>query len=103
MSDNLTTRELYAKKQKEYQDAQVEQRVYANKLAEATKAFEESLASVKDAISGLPDEEFAARFSTFLAGLDMTDLDVNRLEGYIITLQSFYDELDKKAREALNG
>lgn len=101
--DNITTKELYLKRQKEYQDALIEQRVYAVKLEESRKAVKAVLDDLLTALDSVQDQEMAISIRSAVETVDVDSITVSQIEELMLFLHTSYQELDRKAREILNG
>lgn len=101
--DNMTTKELYLKRQKEYQDALIEQRVYAVKLEESHKAVKAVLSDLLSALDSVQDLELASSIRKVVEPVDVDLLTIQQIEELMLFLHTSYQELDRKAREILNG
>lgn len=101
--DNMTTKELYLKRQKEYQDALIEQRVYAVKLEESRKAVKAVLSDLLSALDSVQDLELASSIRKVVEPVDVDLLTIQQIEELMLFLHTSYQELDRKAREILNG
>lgn len=101
--DNMTTKELYLKRQKEYQDALIEQRVYAVKLEESRKAVKAVLSDLLSALDSVQDLELASSIRKVVEPVDVDLLTIQQIEELMLFLHTSYQELDRKARDILNG
>lgn len=101
--DNMTTKELYLKRQKEYQDALIEWRVYAVKLEESRKAVKAVLSDLLSALDSVQDRELASSIRKVVEPVDVDLLTIQQIEELMLFLHTSYQELDRKARDILNG